>query len=390
MLALLALLAPATAQAGTFSISGTTIIYDAAEGDSDQIAGFDVGSARSASRASAARRHRAGRGLQAERRTEPRRSTARRAASRAIRAQPRGRRRRRRGQRQRQAAGHLRRRRRRRRAVRRRRDRHVQRRPRERQHRRPRRSGRDQVDCGADSDTAITDDADTRISCEEVEGDADGDGVRVPADCDDTRPTIRPGATDVPDNGIDEDCSGVDAVDADRDRDGTPRPAGLQRQRRRGPARVGRDDRQRGRRELRRPDRSVPADHRRRVPRLGTARSGTVNLRLEAKRFARNTAIEMRCDGRRCPFDVVRRRVSRAARPSTCTGRSATACCRAGPRSRCGSRSPTGSGASCATRSAVRATRPTSSSCACRPAGGRAAAEQLLALLPGCQSSCGG
>ncbi|HET6548343.1 MAG TPA: putative metal-binding motif-containing protein, partial [Solirubrobacter sp.] len=87
------------------------------------------------------------------------------------------------------------------------------------------RDGRaEQVNCGDGTDTAITDDTDTRSSCEEIEGDADGDGVRRPADCDDTRAAIHPGAADVPDNGIDEDCSGTDAVDADRDHDGTPRP----------------------------------------------------------------------------------------------------------------------------------------------------------------------
>jgi len=80
------------------------------------------------------------------------------------------------------------------------------------------------VTCGAGRDTAISDDADTRDSCEEVQGDADLDGVRHPADCDDTNPRIHPGAVDVPDNGVDEDCSGVDAVDLDRDADGTPRP----------------------------------------------------------------------------------------------------------------------------------------------------------------------
>jgi hypothetical protein len=82
----------------------------------------------------------------------------------------------------------------------------------------------EQVNCGTGHDTAISDDADTRGSCEEVQGDADGDGVRYPADCDDTNPGIHPGATDVPDNGVDEDCSGVDAVDLDRDGDGSPRP----------------------------------------------------------------------------------------------------------------------------------------------------------------------
>jgi hypothetical protein len=56
----------------------------------------------------------------------------------------------------------------------------------------------EQVDCGSGHDTAISDDADTRISCEEVEGDADGDGVRHPLDCDDTNPLTHPGAVDIP------------------------------------------------------------------------------------------------------------------------------------------------------------------------------------------------
>jgi Ca2+-binding RTX toxin-like protein len=87
------------------------------------------------------------------------------------------------------------------------------------------RDGRaEEVDCGTGHDTAISDDSDTRSSCEEVQGDADRDGVRFPADCDDTNPAIHPGAVDIPDDGIDQNCDGVDATNLDRDHDGFPRP----------------------------------------------------------------------------------------------------------------------------------------------------------------------
>jgi hypothetical protein len=54
--------------------------------------------------------------------------------------------------------------------------------------------------------------------------DRDGDGFAADGDCDDTNANVRPGTYDVADNGIDEDCSGADAVNFDRDGDGYNRP----------------------------------------------------------------------------------------------------------------------------------------------------------------------
>jgi hypothetical protein len=166
------------------------------------------------------------------------------------------------------------------------------------------------VDCGAGQDTAISDDADTRTSCEEIEGDADGDGVRRPADCDDTNPGIRPGATDAPDDRIDQDCSGADATNLDIDGDGTPRPQDC-------------DDAnpaiRPGAREIVGNTVDENCDTRADaflglggVLRNAWTPSGrrTLNRVLTARDFPRGTRIELRCRGAGCAFRRVVRRVT--------------------------------------------------------------------------------
>ena len=61
--------------------------------------------------------------------------------------------------------------------------------------------------------------------------DTDGDGVHTPADCDDHDTTRHPGAPERPDDGVDQDCDGADGCLIDTDGDGytgtnVPLPAG--------------------------------------------------------------------------------------------------------------------------------------------------------------------
>jgi len=168
----------------------------------------------------------------------------------------------------------------------------------------------DNVNCGDGHDTAVTDDSDIRVSCEEIEGDADGDGVRRPADCDDTRANVHPGAIDVPENGIDEDCSGADAAKSDRDGDGTPAPQDCDDT---NPAirpttaeRIGNDV-----------DENCDGRVEPFPPLTGSVvgswtqvHGRTRNLILRAKGFPSKTRITLKCTGSRtCPKGTVRRTV---------------------------------------------------------------------------------
>ena len=88
----------------------------------------------------------------------------------------------------------------------------------------------DRVECNADGGSATVDTIDTVLGCSPVDAsdaliaDADGDGAAKPGDCNDRNAAIRPGAVDVFENGIDENCDGVDAINLDRDGDGFTRP----------------------------------------------------------------------------------------------------------------------------------------------------------------------
>jgi hypothetical protein len=165
------------------------------------------------------------------------------------------------------------------------------------------------VECGPGTDSAEVDDVDGEpYECEAftssnaLQPDLDGDGVDRPADCDDGNPARRPGLLDVPENGVDEDCSGADAPQLDRDADGFPVPRDC-------------DDNNAaikpGARELPGNGADENCDGRKPgFPRVGVDVSDAWNASGGAARVARleldgvkaGTAVRLRCDGKGCTF----------------------------------------------------------------------------------------
>lgn len=53
------------------------------------------------------------------------------------------------------------------------------------------------------------------LTAPDCDPDADGDGYPASEDCDDTDPTINPGAVEIPNDGIDQNCDGADLIVGD-------------------------------------------------------------------------------------------------------------------------------------------------------------------------------
>jgi hypothetical protein len=179
---------------------------------------------------------------------------------------------------------------------------------------------RERARCGNGVDRAVVDTIDSTEDCESVEAgeaqvtDVDADGADRSVDCNDSNPAIKPGAGELADNGIDENCDGADLINPDRDGDASPRP-------------VDCDD---GNpaispRSFERPGNGVDEDCSGLADPFPTIESPVRNGFLVFAAFTRVTRLSVadvpagatvivRCRGRGCPFDAKRRAVRRAAR----------------------------------------------------------------------------
>jgi hypothetical protein len=81
----------------------------------------------------------------------------------------------------------------------------------------------ERIACGTGNDTVDNDFTDIIAECERGT-DSDRDGFSTAIDCNDAAANIFPGAPEILENGIDENCDGQDNRNLDRDADGFPVP----------------------------------------------------------------------------------------------------------------------------------------------------------------------
>jgi hypothetical protein len=169
----------------------------------------------------------------------------------------------------------------------------------------------ERIACGGGSDDVDNDFTDIIAECERGT-DNDGDGFSTAVDCNDANPSISPGAAEVFDNGVDENCDGRDNPNLDRDGDGFAIP-------------VDCNDGNAAIRPTSPEVRGNGADENcdRRAEPFADLGAVVSNQWIFARRFSRlqklvvhnapaGARIAFRCFGRSCPFKRTRRRTVRS------------------------------------------------------------------------------
>jgi hypothetical protein len=169
----------------------------------------------------------------------------------------------------------------------------------------------ERISCGGGSDDVDNDFTDIIAECERGT-DNDRDGFSTAVDCNDAAPNISPGAPEVFDNGVDENCDGRDNPNLDRDGDGFQQPLDC-------------DDGNAAIRPTTPEVRGNAADENcdRRAEPFADLGAVVTNQWIFARRFSQlqklvvhnapaGARVVFRCFGRSCPFKRARRRTVRS------------------------------------------------------------------------------